>query len=119
MSAYTTINLKLDNTTDAMNAAEIMKDVASVFDGDCGSQIEAFISCIRRENNEVNVNGFSLLSNTFRELIPQIMSELSKHNLGAITLTADFCSYSCGYEAFFDGRISKTGKLKMSFEEHD
>ncbi len=119
MSAYTMVNFKMNNNEDAMKAAEIMKNVVSSRSIESEQQRESFISCIKVENSEVTANGYSFLSNTFCEIIPQIMMEIARWNFGAVKMFAGHYSESCGYEAEFEGRIFKNGKFRMSFHEHE
>lgn len=119
MSAYTMINFKMNNNEDVMKAAEIMREVVSSRSIESEQQRKSFISCIKVEDSEVTANGYSFLSNTFCEIVPQIMMEIARYNFGAAKMFAGHYSESCGYEAEFEGRIFKNGKFRMRFHEHE
>ena len=119
MSAYTMMNFKMNNNEDAMKAAEIVKNVVSNRATEYAKQAEAFISCIKVEENEVKANGYSFRSYSFCEIIPQIMMEIARYNFGAVKMFAGHYSESCGYVAEFNGRIFKNGNFRMNFREHE
>ena len=113
------INFKMNDNASAMKAAEIMKNVVSTKAEEYGKQAEVFISHIKVEKNEVTANGYSFLSYSFCEIIPQIMMEIARYNFGAVKMFAGHYSESCGYEAEFNGRVFKNGNFRMKFREHE
>ncbi len=120
MTATTNIIINMNNKEDANKAAEIMKETASKRTPETLNEINNFISGITVKDNSVIVDeSYSLMSNTFCELIPQIMMNIVRHGFGAITMEAWFTSYSCGYEAEFTGKVFKSGKYRMTFKEHE
>ena len=119
MSAYTIINFNMNNNDAAVKTTEIIKRVAAKRTPEFETEIEAFTSSLKIEENVITGESDSLSSNTFCELIPQIMMEIARYNFGVSTMTAVHVSCSCGYEAVFNGRIFKNGKFRMSFHEHE
>ena len=120
MTASTDFIIKMNNNEDAIKAAAIMERIASNRAPETPNEMSRFIEGIVIDGNNVKVeDNYSLMSCTFCELIPQIMMEIARYNFGAITMEAWYCSYNCGYEAEFSGRVFKNGKFRMSFKEHE
>ena len=120
MSASIDLEFKMNNNDDANKAAAIMKEIASERTPEYPKEIEKFIAGITVEDNIVKMeDNYSLMSNTFSELIPHIMEEIAKNNFGAITMEAWFTSYSCSYEAECKGRVFKNGNFRLKFSVHE
>lgn len=120
MTASTDFIIKMNNNEDANKAAAIMKRIASRRAPETPNEMNNFIAGIVVEGNTVKVeDNYSLMSQTFCEMIPQIMMDIARFDFGAITMEAWYCSYNCGYEAEFIGRVFKNGKFRMSFHEHE
>ncbi len=120
MEEYTNIKFDMNSNEDANKVADIMKEIASKRAPEYESELEDFIAGIVVDGNTVKVEDcYSLMSNTFCEIIPQIMMAIARCSFGPITMDAWFYSCNCGYEAEFNGRIFKSGKFRMSFNEHE
>lgn len=119
-SAYTNFVIKMNNREDANRVAAIMKEITSRRTPDYPTENDKFIEGIVIDGKEVRLeDNFSLTSNSFRELIPQIMTDIAGHSFVSIKMEAWYTSCNCGYEAEYLGRISKSGEFTMSFNEHD
>ena len=120
MSAYIDISIKANSNEDANKATSIMKETASKRTPEYPTEIEKFIADITVDGNTVKVDeSYSLMSDTFSELIPQIMRNIADHGIKAITMEAWFTSLNCGYEAEFCGRVFKNGNCRTSFKEFE
>ena len=112
--------IKMNNVEDANKAVSIIKEVVAKRTPEYPTEISKFIADITIEGNNVVIDeSYSLMSNTFCELMPRIMWEIGKYNFGAITMDAWFTSSNCGYEADISARVFKNGKLRISFSEHE
>lgn len=120
MSGSTDFIIKMNNNEEAIKVAARMREVASCRTPETPNEMNNFIAGIVIEENIVKVeDNYSLRSCTFCEMIPQIMMVITRCNFRGISMEAYYCSYNCGYEAEFKGRISKKGKLRMRFREHE
>lgn len=119
MSAYTNIRFRLNSPKDAERANQILQSTAAKRTPEFGDEIKSFISNIEVEGNEIDGTSYSLSSNTFCELIPQIMMQIARCNFGTITMDAAHCSCSGGYEAVFNGRTFKNGSFRLTFKENE
>lgn len=118
--ASTEITIKMNCVEDANKAVSIMKEIASKRTPDYPNEISKFLDDIVIDDTTVKVEeSYSLMSNTFCELIYEIMRIIAKYNFGPITMDAWYDSYDSGYEASFSGRVYKNGKFKLSFSEHE
>ena len=119
-SDYTDMIIRMNNSEDAKKAASIMKEVASSRTPVYETEIVKFVNDIIIDGNDVKVDiSYSLISETFCELIPQIMRMISRYNFGAITMDAFYTSSISGYEVEISGRVFKNGNFRMSFSEHE
>ena len=120
MEEYTNIKFNMNSNEDANTVADIIKEVSSKREPESPNELKHFIADIEVKENVVIVeDSCSLFSNTFCEMIPQIMIDIARRNFGPITMNAWFYSCNCGYEAEISGQIFKNGKFKMSFNEHE
>lgn len=118
MSTSINLLIKMNNNRDAMSAAGIITAIASKRVPESPNEIKKFLDGVVVKGHTVTVtDNYSLMSCTFRELIPQIMTELAKCQFGSISMNAFCQSFSCGYEAEFNGLIEKNGELKTSYIE--
>ena len=120
MEEYTNIKFNMNSNEDANTVADIIKEVASKREPESPNELKHFIADIEVKENVVIVeDSCSLFSNTFCEMIPQIMIDIARRSFGPITMNAWFYSCNCGYEAEISGQIFKNGKFKMSFNDHE
>ena len=119
-SATTNLTIITNSVEDANRAVAIIKDVVAERTPDYPKELDKFIADIVVDGNTVKIEeSYSLMSNTFCELIPQIIRRITKYDFGAFTAEAWYTSFNSDYEAEFSARVLKNGKLKISFSEHE
>lgn len=118
MNATINLLIKMNSNKDATSAVSVITEIALKRTPESPNEINNFLDGIVVEGSTITArDNYSLMSCTFRELIPQIMTELARYNFGSICMDACYQSYNCGYEAVFKGLILKSGKCKTSFIE--
>ena len=119
-SATTNLSIVLNSVDDANRAVVFIKDVVAERTPDYPNELDKFIADIVVDGNTVKVEeSYSLMSNTFCELVPQIIRRIAKNDFGAFTAEAWYTSFNSDYEAEFSAKVFKNGKLKINFSEHD
>ena len=120
MEAYTNMTITMETKENAIKAAEIIKSIATSRIPEFATELTTFISDIAIKENVVEViDSCSLTSNTFCEMMPQIMHSIGRWDFGRITMDAYYCSCNCGYEASCTGKCFKNGKTRVTLAEHE
>ena len=120
MEAYTNITIKVETEEQAIKVANIMKRIASERTPEFKAELTTFIFDIKINENVVEINdSCSLISNTFCEMVPQIMFAIGRYDFGRISMDAYYYSCNCGYEATCIGRRFKNGNIRISLKETD
>ena len=120
MEAYTNITIKMETNEFAHKAVEIIEDIAANRTPVFETELSTFIADIEIKENIIDVDSScSLMSETFCEMVPQIMRTIGRHNFGKVTMNAYYFSCNCGYEANCTGKRFKNGKVRVTLEESD
>ena len=120
MEAYTNITITMETKEQAVKAVEIIKDIATNRTPEFETELTTFIEDIEIKENVVEVDSScSLMSNTFCEMMPQIMRSFGWHDLGKVRMNAYYFSCNCGYEANCTGKRFKNGKVRVTLEESE
>ena len=120
MEAYTNLTITMETKEQANRAVEIMKQVAAERTPFFETELTTFISDIEIKENIIEVDSScSLMSETFCEMMPQIMRAIGRSGFGRIKMDSYYFSCNCGYEVSCSGRSFKNGTVRVSLIEKE
>ena len=120
MEAYTNMTITMETKEHAIKAVEIIENIAADRTPEFETELTTFIEDIEIKESVIEVDSScSLMSNTFCEMMPQIIRSIGLYDFGKITMNAYYFSCNCGYTANCTGKRFKNGKVRVALEESE
>ena len=120
MEAYTNMTITMETKEQAIKAVEIIENIAADRTPYFETELTTFIQDIEIKENVIEVDSScSLMSETFCEMMPQIMRAIGWSGFGRIKMDAYYFSCNCGYKSSCTGKCFKNGKVRVSLTKKE